>query len=185
MSNILTAINIAAEAHACKFRPFGNIPFLTHPARVAAALALKDYNQEIQCIGWLHDVQDEGDVQTRRKFGALVERHFPTSVVTAVHSLAADGKGTNERHARLLEIMPSMSDSAKIVKAYSRADNLRDLAYRIRLSPSGATDTYTLIGRTTEQAARARDLVPLLEGGDAAEVLGSAIEDVFNAIKGN
>ena len=185
MSNILTAINIAAEAHLGQTRKGSNLPFLVHPARVAAALALKDYNQEVQCIAWLHDVLEDCGTAVRPKYESMIERNFILSVSRAVKELTGEGSSRLERHTRLLTKMPLMSTSAKIVKAYDRADNLRDIAYRIRTAVSGAESTYTLIGRGSEYATISRDILPILEGGDAAEALGSAIEDVFNAIKGN
>jgi len=127
MSLIITAARFADYCHKGETRRGNGEPFVMHPARVAARVAMHPAATEVWvAAAWLHDT---GEPPVSKL--ALVQNLFPAEVYTLVKELTNDTHNPNlPRAARKkrdrLRIM-DMSCAAKIIKLLDRIDNVLSL----------------------------------------------------------
>lgn len=125
---IIKAAQFAAHAHRLMSRDGSGLPFITHPARVAARVTYNEIaTPQTVAAAWLHDTVEDTDVnlvQIGTVFGSGVAsyvdqltnvRHDKTKM-TREERKAADRK-------RLAGVTPQ----AKIMKLIDRIDNLREM----------------------------------------------------------
>lgn len=127
---ILRAAAFAAEAHKNQKRKYAPIPYIVHPARVAAAVSkyqLATYG--MVAAAWLHDVVEDCGVSL-----ATLDHDFGPVVAKLVEELTNVSKKIQpplrraERMRLDRERIKGISLEAKIIKLADRTDNLMDLA---------------------------------------------------------
>jgi len=129
MSQIVKAANFAREAHHGQFRKYSSkVPYIVHPARVAArVMTLYNYTETQVCVAWLHDVVEDCGVDLKD-----IEDQFGFNIAYGVHCLTnpskhrpelsrADRKSLDREHIKYVE------PYFKIIKFIDRIDNLRDM----------------------------------------------------------
>src|SRR5699024_12152702 len=65
----------AEKAHDGQLRKNGNVPYITHPIRVAEKLKLVGASEELICAGYLHDTVEDTSVEIvdiQKTFGTRV-----------------------------------------------------------------------------------------------------------------
>jgi hypothetical protein len=95
-------------------RPYGKLPYITHPAAVAKLLA--PYGPEAVAAGWLHDTVEDTDATLDQ----LRTEGFPDAVVTAVDGVT---RRENETYFDFVRRAASTSWMSRIVKL---ADNVHN-----------------------------------------------------------
>lgn len=116
MINIVSvAENIATKAHEGQFRKGGEIPYITHPQRVAKRV---EGDLEAQAVAWLHDVLEDTDVTEEE----LRASGIPENVIEAVKALT---KSKEIPYPEYLEKVRA-NELAKKVKIQDMLDNLSD-----------------------------------------------------------
>lgn len=136
MKDVVTTANIiAATAHDGQTDKAG-APYITHPARVAAAArdaAPAHLAEQAEAVGWLHDVVEDTSVTIE----LLREQGFPETVLTGVDAMTKrGGESVEEYFARV-----RANALARIVKKADLDDNTNperlnqlDAATRARLA---------------------------------------------------
>lgn len=123
--HVIRASNLAARHHHGQFRKHSvGVPYIVHPARVAAGLP----GELLQMAGWCHDLLEDTDCPP-----AEIEAVCGAAVLSLVRELtnpskAYEGLSRAERKAMDREHARSMSSEAKRVKGVDRLDNLREAA---------------------------------------------------------
>ena len=115
MDYIKTAEGIATKAHEGQFRKGGEIPYITHPQRVARRVK---GDPEAEAVAWLHDVLEDSDYTE----GDLLQEGIPANVVEAVKVL------TKSKEIPYTEYLENVRENAlaKKVKVQDMLDNLSD-----------------------------------------------------------
>jgi (p)ppGpp synthase/HD superfamily hydrolase len=127
MNPILKAAQFAREAHGDQRRKYTGRPYIEHPARVAARVAIHPAGTETMVIAaWLHDVLEDTDIGLE-----VIANRFGEEVAQLVEELTNPSKGSPalraERKAQDREHLARVSRPAKIIKLLDRIDNLRDM----------------------------------------------------------
>ncbi len=127
MNLILESAKFAQQAHAGQNRKYGRGPYVHHPARVAARVALlPDATEEMVAAAFLHDVLED----THASIGDL-EQRFGPAVAGLVRELTNQSKGLPlpraERKRMDREHLATISRPAKLIKLLDRIDNLREV----------------------------------------------------------
>ena len=133
---LFKAIRVAREAHKDQKRKFSQEPYIIHPGRVAARLAIYGVGKfnnvalnRMICAAWLHDVVEDTE-WTKED----IEREFDSDIALMVDELTNQFKKTDHpdknraerkklEHIRLKEVSPK----SKVIKAIDRIDNLLDV----------------------------------------------------------
>ena len=69
------AKDFATKAHAGQVRKNANVPYITHPIRVAERLQKSGFREALICAGYLHDVVEDTPVEIEdieKEFGKEV-----------------------------------------------------------------------------------------------------------------
>lgn len=126
---ILRAANVAKSAHAGQTRKYRPLPYIFHPARVAARTTLLDdvTPQEI-AAAWLHDVIED----TSLTASDLLRLSIPAATVELVQALTNPSKQQPElaraaRNRLDREHLKEIPHAAKRIKLIDRTDNLNEL----------------------------------------------------------
>lgn len=116
MINLVSvAENIATKAHEGQFRKGGEIPYITHPQRVAKRV---EGDEAAQAVAWLHDVLEDSDVTEEE----LRASRIPENVIEAVKALT---KSKEISYSEYLEKVRA-NELARKVKVQDMLDNLSD-----------------------------------------------------------
>lgn len=126
-NRILRAAFVARIAHINQRRKYNNVPYVTHPARVAAMVSIHlEGDEDMVCAGYLHDTIEDTWVD----FQLLSELLGP-SVANLVQELTNPSHGSPEnrrtRKQKDLEHLKTVSHKAKILKLIDRLDNLLEM----------------------------------------------------------
>ena len=121
------ALDVAASMHTGQKRKFADLPYISHPKRVAQIV--KKYKQshklkELMSAAYLHDTAEDTwlNIQhIRQLFGGLV--------ASLVSELTTDDKQKEKlgKEEYLAQKMTGMSDWALVLKLADRLDNVYDL----------------------------------------------------------
>ncbi len=127
MTLIFKAAQFAAVAHMGQVRKGTGTPYVYHPARVAARVAVRgDATEEMVAAAFLHDVLEDTDIKAIDLVGA-----FSSPVVELVIELTNHSKDLDlprkERKRIDLKHLAGVSGEAKIIKMLDRIDNLREM----------------------------------------------------------
>jgi hypothetical protein len=150
---------LAAQAHQ-NSRPYGKLPYITHPAAVAKLLA--PYGPEAVAAGWLHDTVEDTDVT----LDSLRTDGFPDTVITAVDGVTrredetyfdfVRRASTTSWLARITKLADNTHNSsgldqaedklwaAGMSKRYRRA---RQILNRALVAEISALDGFTTVGK--------------------------------------
>lgn len=129
---VISAAQYAHKAHLGQFRKYTNKPFITHPARVAAAATVYFVDhpkaEEIISAAWLHDVVEDVKEYT---FDRLSQDGFSSVVVSLCQELTSPSKGVKASRAERKQMdrdhLATVSHVAKILKLLDRQDNILDM----------------------------------------------------------
>lgn len=133
MSKIIKAAQYAADVHTGQVRKYTGMPYISHPARVAARVATHpEATEEMVMAAFLHDTVE--DAQTtfediRFLFGDLVTDlviDLTDPVCTGLADTCKD-KPRSERKAIARAYLAAARREARIIKMIDRIDNLRDM----------------------------------------------------------
>lgn len=134
MKNLAKAIRFAQKAHKDQCRDGEPaLPYITHPVDVVNKLAYvgRVLDEDILCVGALHDLLEESDVTL-----AKIEEKFGTRIATLVNELTREEPSeklsqTLSEEARyelrnklLLADVKKMGPEAQVVKLADRLSNL-------------------------------------------------------------
>lgn len=144
------AIEIAHQAHDGEMRKDGR-PYVTHPLRVMAAMALAGHSETTQIVAVLHDVPENNPEQWPLE--RLRQEGFDNEVLAPLERLTrADGLPYDEYIEALAE-----DPRASEVKMYDIFDNLNDwppgkepTEWRMRQVKKYAGAIITLLSRPRE-----------------------------------
>lgn len=117
------AKRFAEKAHAGQYRKTGNIPYITHPIRVAALLESSGASDELVCAGYLHDVVEDTTIGIDE-----IEKEFGERVADLVRSHTEDKSKTwKERKQHTIDILKTAEPEVKQLIIADRLDNLLSL----------------------------------------------------------
>lgn len=154
------ARQVAASAHT-NSRPYGKLPYITHPAAVANILA--PYGAEAVAAGWLHDTVEDTDVT----LGSLRADGFPETVIRAVDGVTRRENETyfdfvrrasthwlsrivkladNTHNSSTLDDADDKLWAAGMKKRYRRA---RQILNRAMVTELATLDGFTTVGKVT------------------------------------
>jgi (p)ppGpp synthase/HD superfamily hydrolase len=118
-------LELAQEAHAGQTRKYTGEPYLMHPLRVAALVG--GYGPTCVLVALLHDVLEDCPAISAMRIQAVAG----LEVRCGVEALTNPSKGTKfsraERKKMDREHIATQPRDARIIKAYDRIDNLRDM----------------------------------------------------------
>ena len=115
MDFVKIAEGIAVKAHEGQFRKGGEIPYVTHPQRVAKRVV---GDPEAEAVAWLHDVLEDSEVTENQ----LLDAGIPQNVVDAVKVLTKSKEIPYEIYLEKVKSNPL----ALKVKVQDMLDNLSD-----------------------------------------------------------
>lgn len=130
---MLRAARLAVIGHDGQKRKITNVPYVTHPLRVAAIVAeakLPDGVDREECIlaAILHDTLEDTQIEPE-----TLVKEFGRNVYKIVNELTLDlGIPRAERIKKMLDRADHMSAGAKVIKLADRLDNMRDMEGRDR-----------------------------------------------------
>jgi len=113
----------AEEAHRGQLRKNSDIPYITHPNRVAVRLKQAGASDELVCAGYLHDVVEDTPVEIediKEKFGMKVA-HF-----VAAHT-EDKSKSWQERKQHTIDTIKNADKEVKYLIVADKLDNLLSL----------------------------------------------------------
>lgn len=122
------AKQFAIRAHAGQKRKTSNLPYVTHPIRVAKRLEQAGFSDELVCAGYLHDVAEDTSYQLvdiKKLFGQRVAQ------LVAAHT-EDKSKSWTERKQHTIDTVRDGDKEVKYLIVADKLDNLLDLkqAYR-------------------------------------------------------
>lgn len=128
MNIILAAAALARTAHEGQFRKYHRVPYVMHPARVAARVALlPNATENMVAAAFLHDVIEDTPWSVQD-----IEKTTNKEVAALVVALTNTSKGSKlpreDRKAIDRAHLVKASPEAKLIKMIDRLDNLADMA---------------------------------------------------------
>lgn len=138
MSVVTNAFMLASEAHAGQVRKYTNLPYITHPVRVAMAVASHpEATHNMIAAALLHDTLEDTALKPER-----IEDDCGIHVLDYVRALTNPSKGMGDprsvRKQRDRDHLESADRKIKIIKMLDRIDNLREMTG----APSGFRRLY-------------------------------------------
>ena len=124
---IATAANLANRAHAAcnQVRKGTGLPYIIHPARVAALVEESGGTTDQIAAAWAHDVlEDCPPFRDEARFVLAPEVYALVRELTK----AEVSPGKRVKGEAFMAELRAMSPTAKLVKLCDRLDNLRDVA---------------------------------------------------------
>lgn len=110
----------AEKAHQGQFRKSGNVPYITHPIRVAHVLDNAGTSEELVCAGYLHDVVEDTLVEIEE-----IEQEFGEYIANLVRSHTEDKSKTwQERKQHTIDTLKTADKDVKLLIVADRLDNL-------------------------------------------------------------
>lgn len=132
------AKRFAEKAHEGQYRKVGNIPYVTHPIRVATFLEKNGASDELICAAYLHDVVEDTPIEIEE-----IEKEFGKAVADLVRSHTEDkSKSWKERKQHTLDILKKASSEEKQLIVADRFDNLLSLEKDIKEQGQAIWDIF-------------------------------------------
>ena len=114
------AKQFAEKAHEGQIRKSGNIPYITHPIRVAAILEKAGAGEELISAGYLHDVVEDTPVEIEE-----IEKVFGKQIASLVRAHTEDkSKSWQERKQHTIDTLKTANRDIKQLIVADRLDNL-------------------------------------------------------------
>ncbi len=130
MNKIEIAKQIAYKAHDGVLRKFTNRPYVEHCERVANSVAKHPGTTEAQvCIAWIHDVlEDNPDMFSYTDICNLLGKEIADGAKLLVNpSKEHKNLKRAQRKAMDREHIQQLPVEIKLIKAYDRLDNVKDI----------------------------------------------------------
>lgn len=118
-----TAKDFAEKAHQGQTRKSSNMPYITHPIRVAERLESVGFTDELVCAGYLHDVVEDTPYEMediKSMFGSRV------AVLVATHT-EDKSKSWEERKQHTIDTVKRAENEVKYLIVADKLDNLLGL----------------------------------------------------------
>lgn len=117
------AKQFAEKAHKGQYRKVSNIPYITHPIRVATLLEKSGASEESVSAGYLHDVVEDTPIEIEE-----IEKEFGRRVAELVQAHTEDKSKTwKERKQHTIDILKTAESEVKQLIVADRFDNLLSL----------------------------------------------------------
>lgn len=117
------AKEFATQAHQGQLRKNAQIPYITHPIRVAKRLEAARLSDELICAGYLHDVVEDTPYEMKD-----IEERFGSRVAYLVAAHTEDKtKSWQERKQHTIDTLKTAEKEVKYLIVADRLDNLLDL----------------------------------------------------------
>jgi (p)ppGpp synthase/HD superfamily hydrolase len=161
MFAIKTAADHASRAHKGQLRKDRRTPYITHPARVAALVAMFHGSHVAIISAWLHDVYEDCTpdwiTSTDEFIDALPLPHDERADITVIVDALTKKNTIKGKAARLSNSLDRILDAppeATLVKLCDRIDNLLDSGDRNgRFTKRYLASTDELIGKLSVRAS--------------------------------
>ena len=132
------AKTFAEHAHKGQRRKNANIPYITHPIRVAERLESIHASDELICAAYLHDVVEDTPFEIED-----IEQQFGPRVAHLVAAHTEDkSKSWQERKQHTIDIMKDAEKEVKYLIVADRLDNLLDLEKDLQQLGEQAWDIF-------------------------------------------
>ena len=132
------AKSFAEKAHKGQRRKNANIPYITHPIRVAERLESIHASDELICAAYLHDVVEDTPFEIED-----IEQPFGPRVAHLVAAHTEDkSKSWQERKQHTIDIMKDAEKEVKYLIVADRLDNLLDLEKDLQQLGDQAWDIF-------------------------------------------
>jgi (p)ppGpp synthase/HD superfamily hydrolase len=113
----------AENAHKGQYRKSAQIPYITHPTRVAERLESIHSSDELVCAAYLHDVVEDTPFEIED-----IESKFGQRVAHLVSAHTEDkSQSWQERKQHTIDIVKDAEKEVKYLIVADRLDNLLDL----------------------------------------------------------
>ncbi|MCM3740512.1 HD domain-containing protein [Oceanobacillus luteolus] len=117
------AKRFAENAHKGHFRKAGNIPYITHPIRVANILESAGASEALICAAFLHDVVEDTPIEIEE-----IRAEFGKHVANLVQAHTEDKSKTwKERKQHTIDTLKTADLEVKQLIVADRLDNLLSL----------------------------------------------------------
>jgi (p)ppGpp synthase/HD superfamily hydrolase len=122
MADIIKAVRIAEKAHRSQFQKYTDIPYITHPIKVAEILSKHTHDhdtyqyRQMICVALLHDV-----LETDKNFEEEIKKEFGPEVFSYVLELTPVETSGN-RHERHLQNLIKTAQFSQISAYVKLAD---------------------------------------------------------------
>lgn len=117
------AKTFATQAHQDQFRKNAQIPYITHPIRVADQLESAGFSDELICAAYLHDVVEDTPYEMND-----IEKRFGPRVAYLVAAHTEDkSKSWQERKQHTINTLKDAEKEVNCLIVADRLDNLLDL----------------------------------------------------------
>src|SRR5699024_6331255 len=118
----------AEKAHDGQLRKNGNVPYITHPIRVAEKLKLVGASEELICAGYLHDTVEDTSVEI-----VDIQKTFGTRVADLVAAHTEDkSRSWKERKQHTIDTVSQANRDVKYLIVADKLDNLLSLEKDIK-----------------------------------------------------
>ncbi|WP_249871404.1 HD domain-containing protein [Oceanobacillus saliphilus] len=122
------AKEFASHAHKGQTRKNSDVPYITHPIRVAKRLENAGFRDELVCAAYLHDVVEDTTVELED-----IEREFGSEVAQIVAAHTEDkSKSWQNRKQHTIDTIKNADKEIKYLIVADKLDNLigleKDLA---------------------------------------------------------
>ncbi|MBQ7785435.1 MAG: bifunctional (p)ppGpp synthetase/guanosine-3',5'-bis(diphosphate) 3'-pyrophosphohydrolase [Clostridia bacterium] len=125
MTRLTDAFSFAAQCHDGMLRKGTNLPYIVHPAEVAAIAASLTDDEDVLCAAVLHDVMEDCGISLEAlaaRFGARVAQLVESE--TQMHS--GDPRATwDMRKARAVKRLENGSRETKVIALADKLSNMR------------------------------------------------------------
>lgn len=128
LAKVTNSMVLATKAHEGQFRKYNGLPYVTHPMRVAFALATYPTVKIPHiCAAMLHDTLEDTKITHQEIIDAAGDEAL--NLVIELTNTTHDLKKIPRRDRKRLdwERLSKVSFWAKIIKMFDRIDNLRDM----------------------------------------------------------
>ncbi|MBN6204881.1 bifunctional (p)ppGpp synthetase/guanosine-3',5'-bis(diphosphate) 3'-pyrophosphohydrolase [Ralstonia pickettii] len=116
----MKAKQFAEKAHEGQFRKSGNIPYITHPIRVARILERAGASDALVSAGYLHDVVEDTPIEIEE-----IEKEFGTEIANLVRAHTEDkSKSWQKRKQHTIDTLRTANRDVKQLIVADRLDNL-------------------------------------------------------------
>ncbi|WP_245844196.1 HD domain-containing protein [Oceanobacillus rekensis] len=171
----------ASKAHKGQTRKNSNMPYITHPIRVAEKLESEGFSDELVCAGYLHDVVEDTPVEIediQKEFGLEVAR------IVAAHT-EDKSKSWLERKQHTIDIIKVARKEIKYLIIADKLDNLLGLEIELKEHGDAIWNNFNA-GASRQQWYNESVVKNMYVGLDAADAPNyfKEYEEVVNRVFG-
>ncbi|WP_342746755.1 HD domain-containing protein [Virgibacillus phasianinus] len=122
------AKDFATKAHQGQTRKNSNVPYITHPVRVAERLEKEGFSDELICAAYLHDVVEDTPYEIEE-----IEKTFGSRVAKFVAAHTEDkSKSWDERKLHTINTVKHAENDVKYLIVADKLDNLLGLEHDLK-----------------------------------------------------